>query len=612
MSDEAPPPPSTPPIDVPNDAAVDLTGEPHTEDIGPPPEVTATDHPLTDGTSRTSQVFHEPAETPDAESAQPDDAPTPETRPSVSRTASGIADRDSKTREGGAGRKSVASRPVSRVGGAASKPSSREGGRASVPGSRRGTPGSKPPTSKGRQSTSQRGHSSLRAGSGSAATGVGGLIGMEKGRSGEIGGEEGGEVEVGEDGGGEEKGVGGEGVRIVEEEVGEEVLEEEEEDEGWMTPLEDVDEIPRRKTFSDPYITACKILGIVPSSYISQRLKSNEIAMPHHGLGPKGAQALAQVLETNTSVTHIDLTGNHIEFGGAHLGKALHTNTSITHLNLTGNQLGWQGGRDIAEMLSENSTLRVLILRDNKLGDTEASLIGSHLRNNSTLTLLDLSHNNIGCLGAMALGSGVAGNDTLKELNIGWNQIRPKGLMGFLTAVRDNVVLSHLILEANGLGENGQPVATLLAKNTSLQVLNLARTRATDTCIQNMLKAVEQSYSLRELDLSDNPITDQGGIPLFKAVMNNSGLKKFCIKVETRNNDGSPAHIFDLPSISLFFFPNSQNMKLTKEGRGKLEELKAEKPELLIVEADPDPLIAMPAPAPVPGQPPSAPQEGAQ
>lgn len=52
-----------------------------------------------------------------------------------------------------------------------------------------------------------------------------------------------------------------------------------------------------RKNQTDPYITACKVLGIVPVSYISHRLKDPQIIMPHHGLGPKGAQAIAQVLE---------------------------------------------------------------------------------------------------------------------------------------------------------------------------------------------------------------------------------------------------------------------------------------------------------------------------
>lgn len=55
-------------------------------------------------------------------------------------------------------------------------------------------------------------------------------------------------------------------------------------------------DILNRKNTTDPYIAACKRLNIVPISYVMQRLNGQEIVMPHHGLGSKGAEALAAVL----------------------------------------------------------------------------------------------------------------------------------------------------------------------------------------------------------------------------------------------------------------------------------------------------------------------------
>ncbi|KNC97964.1 uncharacterized protein SPPG_06952 [Spizellomyces punctatus DAOM BR117] len=335
-------------------------------------------------------------------------------------------------------------------------------------------------------------------------------------------------------------------------------------DSGWETDL-DVSDVLNRKNQQDLYTAACIALGIVPVSFIIDRLKGEEIVMPHHGLGPKGAHALAQVLEGNTTLKRIDLTNNWIESGGAYLGRSLQINRALVYLNLTGNRLGYEGSHEIAEMLQFNASLKTLILKDNKLGDREAQLFSEGLRQNSCLQVLDLSYNEIGDIGAIALGVGLVGNDALKELNLGWNQIRHRGIAGLLNGLKDNLILTHLNLESNGLGENGAAVASFLLKNNAIQVLNLRRTRCGDGAIGTIGKAIEQNYSLKEFDCSDNLWTDQGAQLLFKGLMNSSSMRKLYM----------------------------QNIKLTKDIRVKIDELKAEKPELAIIEmSEADMLIA--------------------
>lgn len=60
----------------------------------------------------------------------------------------------------------------------------------------------------------------------------------------------------------------------------------------------------RRVGKVDPYLAACKSLGIVPSSYFASNYNSGctEILMRYHGIGPKGAQAIAEVLKLPNSV----------------------------------------------------------------------------------------------------------------------------------------------------------------------------------------------------------------------------------------------------------------------------------------------------------------------
>ncbi|KAJ3209699.1 hypothetical protein HDU67_005993 [Dinochytrium kinnereticum] len=321
------------------------------------------------------------------------------------------------------------------------------------------------------------------------------------------------------------------------------------------TDLE-VEGVLKKKEQLDIYSTACKVLGIVPASDFLSLMNSAEVSIRHRGLGPKGAQAIAVVLESNSTITKLDLSSNWIESGGAYLGRSLQINRTLVTLDLSDNKLGLLGGADIAEMLGYNSTLRNLCLSGNTLGDKEAVHLAEGLRQNSTLQVLDVSHNTIGDMGAIALGAGLAGNDSLKELNLAWNHIRSRGIGGFLMHIKDNPVLSTLNLQNNGLGENGQAVGAYLLKTNAIVSLDLSRTRITDAALITIAKGLEQNYSIKDLDVSENPFGDQGAPAFFKAILSSNCLRKIHLR----------------------------SLKFTKETRAKLEELKAEKPEITFFE----------------------------
>ncbi|KAJ3054592.1 hypothetical protein HDU99_007742, partial [Rhizoclosmatium hyalinum] len=192
-------------------------------------------------------------------------------------------------------------------------------------------------------------------------------------------------------------------------------------DDGWESDLNiDAIEKAKKKPVLDPYVTKCKELGVVPVSFFAEKVKEGEreIVLAHRGLGPKGAEAVAAVLESNSTIVYLDLSDNWIESGGATIGRSLQINRTLTFLNLANNKLSLQGGTEMAEMLAFNGTLKTLILSGNRFGDKEASLLAEGLKQNSSLQAIDLSHNQIGDLGALALGAGLVANDSLKELNL--------------------------------------------------------------------------------------------------------------------------------------------------------------------------------------------------
>lgn len=61
------------------------------------------------------------------------------------------------------------------------------------------------------------------------------------------------------------------------------------------------DELPTtsRTLSQEVYIKACLKLRLVPSTYFFHHLKDVILCMPHHGMGPNGAKAVAIALVVN-------------------------------------------------------------------------------------------------------------------------------------------------------------------------------------------------------------------------------------------------------------------------------------------------------------------------
>ena len=78
-----------------------------------------------------------------------------------------------------------------------------------------------------------------------------------------------------------------------------------------------------------------------------------------NNFGDWGANVVAELLKSNTSVTHLTLSENSIgEEGGKAIGKALTSNTCVTHLDLRHNSIGAEGGKALLSSL--NATLEHL------------------------------------------------------------------------------------------------------------------------------------------------------------------------------------------------------------------------------------------------------------
>ncbi|KJE95511.1 hypothetical protein CAOG_05960 [Capsaspora owczarzaki ATCC 30864] len=156
---------------------------------------------------------------------------------------------------------------------------------------------------------------------------------------------------------------------------------------------------------------------------------SGELEFRTNQIGDAGAQAMAEALKVNTTLTELYLWYGQVGDAGAQaFAEAFKVNTTLTKLNLFKNQIGWAGAQAIFEALQVNTTLSSLDLEENMIGDAEAHAIAETLKGNTTLTWLNLGANQIGDAGAQAIAEALKVNKTLANLFLSNNFLTKAGI----------------------------------------------------------------------------------------------------------------------------------------------------------------------------------------
>ncbi|XP_075050731.1 leucine-rich repeat-containing protein 74A [Mixophyes fleayi] len=296
--------------------------------------------------------------------------------------------------------------------------------------------------------------------------------------------------------------------------------------EAYDTDL-DPDESEKTTTedsWRDVYKEACRKAGVVPASYFLLHMKETYMYLNHHGLGPRGAEAMAVSLLSNTSITHLSLEDNGIQAEGlTHLVKMLRENPYIQELNLSNNHLGVEGSEVFSRMLLDNISLHCIKLAHNGFNDKSAKYFAEALSTNFRVMELDLSHNEFSEKGGEYLGQMLAANEGLQRLKVSWNHIRMTGAIALSAGLRVNGMLKVLDLSYNGFGNEGAlALGEALKANSSLLHLDISCNRISNEGVRLLCKGLESNDTLRVLKLSRNPLTVEGAITLLSSVTRRS------------------------------------------------------------------------------------------
>jgi len=272
------------------------------------------------------------------------------------------------------------------------------------------------------------------------------------------------------------------------------------------------------------YFELCKRLDSTPVSYFLKHMADPEINLAYHGIGTKGAKAVAGALVVNTVTLTVNLTENSIGFEGTRaISDMLRENCYITDLNLSSNYLGPEGCNNVCDMLQQNLNLRKLDLSKNRFGDSVGNILAEAFKNNFKLSHLDLSSNDLGEKAGIALGPGVNANDAMEYLNLRCNQLNRKATVEIAHGLRANCTLKVLDLSWNGFSDFGAvALADALKANNTLTELNICNNRIHDDGAVALAKALDSNNTLEILKLNVNPLTEKGALLLLNSINNKS------------------------------------------------------------------------------------------
>ncbi|KAF9121453.1 Leucine-rich repeat-containing protein 34 [Linnemannia schmuckeri] len=197
------------------------------------------------------------------------------------------------------------------------------------------------------------------------------------------------------------------------------------------------------------------------------------------------------------------------------LFDALSENTTLKELYASGHSLDAAAAKKLATALELNSTLERLNIGNDRMGGNGevVKALAEGVAKNKGLVRLDMENKGLGGHGGsddgagsmLALAEALEKNTDLQELNLARNKLTDQDIDVLCKALAHNRGLKVLDLSLNSFGEHGtRAIATLLAGNSPS----------------------EDGVGLREIDLSDNELTEEGGVAIGEALKTNKTLQR--------------------------------------------------------------------------------------
>ncbi|XP_073716127.1 NACHT, LRR and PYD domains-containing protein 3-like, partial [Misgurnus anguillicaudatus] len=288
--------------------------------------------------------------------------------------------------------------------------------------------------------------------------------------------------------------------------------------------------------------------------------KLEKLKLRYCGVTGEGCAALASALKSNPShLRELDLSLNNLRDSGVKLicDGLKNPNCKLEKLELSSCRVTDEGCAALASALISNSHLRELNLSENNLRDSGVKLICDGLKNpNCKLEKLKLSECDVTDEGCAALASALRSNPShLRELDLSYNkQIRDSGVKLICDGLKNpNCKLEKLRLyDCDVTDEGCAALASALRSNSHLRDLDLSENKISDSGVKLISDGLKNpNCKLEKLKLYGCGVTDEGCAALASALRSNpSHLRYLNLSNNKQISDSGKKLLSDLKEDS--------------------------------------------------------------
>ena len=239
-------------------------------------------------------------------------------------------------------------------------------------------------------------------------------------------------------------------------------------------------------------------IGIGPIAeglkYIHSNL--NSLSLDINKFGEDGAKFLAEGIQMNHTLTTLNISNCNVGPGGAHaISQAINSNPRMTNLYLECNKIVRSPlSKPIVCFLFECESLKVLNIRCNSLGPEGTLAIAEGLQRNETLQELDISGTNCSGNSAIQIAISLQANKSLRVLNISDNKIGTVGSEELASSLYQNVTLKCLKMDrTSSNAENFESFTQMVPFFPALQTLHVCDSSIPSHLIVSMCKGIRNS-----------------------------------------------------------------------------------------------------------------------
>lgn len=209
----------------------------------------------------------------------------------------------------------------------------------------------------------------------------------------------------------------------------------------------------RREALDKVRVTVAQLSASIQRTIVLPRLRV--LSLANNGGTVVGIGRVEDALQVNQKLERLVLDQSdhrQSDVGARSLVGALPVNFSLKHLSLAQCRLGTTGVLELAKALMLNQALESLSLRGNEFGQSAAlALAGVLCAGAKALRCLNVSSCHLADEAGIAIASGLAKNTSLEALQLRDNVLREGAGRALVDALRKHPALTQLSLDLNSL-----------------------------------------------------------------------------------------------------------------------------------------------------------------